>query len=507
MSIRLRRKFEYKLIYYAPLLILTASFLLKLTMHTKFGADYRFDEIVVTTISKQKIPSLLNTIKAEPHPPGFYFILKLFPVENTYVTKTLLMSVSYLLVFISLLWGYKKGVISNYSLPLGIALFLCSFTFLEITSQVKQESISFPILLFHFFVILVLVQKRSKLQNGALILVNILTTTILLLGYIYYFAALLSLTIAVVVLRKYRLPAILLFFQIIILVFYFYLWGSKQLLLNTGRFTWLTDHYNSFVYALESHLVGNQPIGFVRDIVSLLFVTLIIFSYKWIYRKKGKEKVVYFSFILILAIILAFSYLVRVHTTIRFSSVSFFLMSIIAGWGLIYLSKVKKVVLLVLIIFFAASFSFFIKHDINIRILRNKIAYFLKQESQNDKFGFLDEHPMFPLVFKLVYKDQVNIVPLNAFFPNVFKNKDTIERQHLMLDGKTYSLTFLELKKLLGKNELTNFLYIFRIHEKTVYFDPERLTLRVLDSSCSDREIIPLDYRMLLFVFKNCAFE
>ncbi len=125
------KKFFYidKFLHLFPIFVLILSFSIKITLYKVFGTEYWYDEIITTEIGKQSLPVLLDTIKAEPHPPGFYIFLKIFPVENMSKTRFLLVSLSYLLISLITIWGYKVQVLTKYKLSWGLALFFFLYLF------------------------------------------------------------------------------------------------------------------------------------------------------------------------------------------------------------------------------------------------------------------------------------------------------------------------------------------------------------------------------------------
>jgi len=85
---------------YATLFVLIFFFCIRTLFLLVYDATYTYDEIVVTEISKQPTPLLFKTIVSEPHPPGFYLILKPF---SELPDKTLKIIISFINFFISLL--------------------------------------------------------------------------------------------------------------------------------------------------------------------------------------------------------------------------------------------------------------------------------------------------------------------------------------------------------------------------------------------------------------------
>lgn len=269
-----------KIIYYLPIFILIISLATKITLYLYFGTEYWLDENIVSIISKQNLPLLFETVKAEPHPPGFYIFLKLFAVDEVFPTRLALVFISYFLSLLALIWGYKNNVVSEYKLSWGMSLFISSYTFLELTAHIKQEILSFPILLLFFLVTLKAIKPEEKPNTGSIFLLNLLTLLILSLGYLYYLVAILTLISITLKFRKSLLSRFLLATQLIIFTSYFVLFAREQLLLNATRFSWHNQNYNSFWRALSIHLIGYSFNGVFSDVLVLIFIGAFTLSAK-----------------------------------------------------------------------------------------------------------------------------------------------------------------------------------------------------------------------------------
>src|SRR3989344_3232294 len=139
---------------YIPYIVLMASFILRFIYIWVFPMPYWYDEIVFISFSKQSFPDLLQTLTAEPHPPVFFLFLKLLPIDNIVLTRTILLLTTYLLSIISLMHAQHYKLLEKYNLNLGIALFFSSYTFLETSMYVKDAVISTPLVLITLFSLL-----------------------------------------------------------------------------------------------------------------------------------------------------------------------------------------------------------------------------------------------------------------------------------------------------------------------------------------------------------------
>src|SRR5690349_17234814 len=73
-----RESFAFRIaLKYLPLTILLISFCFQLYLISR-NIPYNYDEYLLTEISKEPLPIMLDTIRFEPHPIGFYLLLKTF---------------------------------------------------------------------------------------------------------------------------------------------------------------------------------------------------------------------------------------------------------------------------------------------------------------------------------------------------------------------------------------------------------------------------------------------
>src|SRR3990167_9439331 len=116
---------------YLPFIILLVFFFVNLFVSINNPTHFEYDESVVYEISKLPVSDLIDTVQAEPHPFGFYILVKV-------------------------LAGFGK-----YKFTLGISLFLGTSGFMGILATLKQDVVSFPLLLIVFFLALsVILNKR-----------------------------------------------------------------------------------------------------------------------------------------------------------------------------------------------------------------------------------------------------------------------------------------------------------------------------------------------------------
>lgn len=492
----------------AGLLILLTFILIpyfvKLVLFTTLPLHYySFDETIVTEISKQDLPKLLDTVKAEPHPLGFYLLIKLLPVHNRNVTTIAITTLSLLLVSLSLTYAHKRKVIEHYGLSLGLILFFSSFGFLQLTSTIKQDSVSFPLLLFFGFTALSILKQKNSSWRNDLLLGHLLVLVLLFFGYIYYFQALLILTGLTFFLKKHRLPRYLLCLQIVIFLCFFFLYGFRQFLLNSSRFTFIGDSFNTLLNALSMHLTALPNNSFISEIPLIAFIFMI-----FLFIMNAKKDAVRLGFALITSVLIVAAYIGELFVRARYVSFLFLLLSVLAGWGLSsYKLELRRRYLIIASLFFAPALSLYVAASFSISKTGSDLANMTSNYSREEKTGFLADYDIFPPVFKLGYNLNQNVVPVNIFSPRLFEGTYELDRELLKLGGYFRDMEISELKGLLRENRLERYIYFMVIKEKEGYYDPDRLVLKTLSTSCLVEDIVPLSPKQIFFIFEECSFE
>ena len=505
-----------RLIKKLPILVLLISFIVRISLNLITPSPfYEFDEIIVTHISRQESKNLLDSVAAEPHPPGFYFILKLVPTQNVQLLKILALIVSFVLIFLVVVFAYRKNLIERYKLTWGLSFFFSSFTFVNITSRIKQDLITFPILVFIFFTALYLTKEGKKRNNSVLVIITQLFCIFLMFfGYVAFFQALLIVFFITFFINKEKLPKYLFSLPLIFLISFLLLFGFNQFGVVSNRFIWVDDFNNSFLNSLVVHLTGTSFINGWPDAAVIFFLTLIFISL--VKPPKGLKKMV--SPLFVVAICLTvFSYLARLFVRLRYVAFLYLILSILVGWGIEavksenYIKK-TRIIYLFLLLFLFSNIIFNWLGEIQ----RSKQQIFINSQlnkfAKEKKVGLLTEHPTASLVYKLGNNLSENVVALNIFFPDLFK-KARIDRNTLEVEGFYTHLDEGQVKSQLAKTKLNDFYYFlglrfFPIDQKgeSTYYDPERSVFKVLNGSCGVTRVVNANPFSLLFVFQDCDF-
>ncbi|KKR28718.1 MAG: hypothetical protein UT61_C0043G0006 [Candidatus Woesebacteria bacterium GW2011_GWA1_39_8] len=319
-----------------PYYVLGFVYIVKVLILFVVKPVYEFDEVILTQISKQAPTKLLDSVSVDPHPPGFYFLLKFFPVENVLYSKLLILTLSFALFVLVIVYVYRSFTRSR-ALMIGLALFFASYSFFSIPSVLKQDSLSLPILLMIFFMALKFVESR-KVRREEITLINLLSLILLFLGYVNYLYAVLIIAATFFVFKKDKYGQKLIFLQLLVFGLYIYLFGFTQLINNTQRFSLVSEIPNSIISSLNFHLTGFTKFNFWSD--SVLFAIFGFIFYFVSNTKKAKLKGVSTAFIVLLVcLIISLGYLAKLYVRVRYIVFLYFLLTFICGLVIFRLSS------------------------------------------------------------------------------------------------------------------------------------------------------------------------
>jgi hypothetical protein len=491
---------------FLPLTILLLGFLLRVLFIFFFNTVYVYDEVVVTEISKQPIDILLKTIKAEPHPPGFYLFLKLFSERPDKLVKIIIATTSFVLSLAAVVYVQKTKLLNRYKLSLGLSFLFGSFTFMSVSTTIKQDAISVPLFLFFLATALYLLSKRTKKNMRHLVLANILLFTLLSVGYVLYLQALVIIAAVTFSLKKNKISVLLLAIQFSILALFLKFWWLEQISTNQSRFTWFSENYNSFVQSFGAHLIGFKPVIFFADIIIITAIGLVLFfSYKTL---RALPKIdLRFTVLCLIVLLIIISYTTESFVRTRYTFTLFALISFGVGWALEELTVRKKVFLVILVPFLLFGLSgFYIAQIQSSKEIDRRIEIY-KELSEKGAYGAIDTNGgLFSQVAKIKYLVGENIVPINIYYPKLYSNKQGIDYEMLAKEGhRPLELHGDIVKTLLSENRLENFIYVVDKKDKRAYVDGDLIILNTLQKNCVPGEVYNTA-ASTIFTYENCIF-
>lgn len=493
---------------YLPFIILFLVLLMQVLILTAVKPFYTYDETILVTISRQPLALLFNTLLAEPHPPGLYLLLKLLPTTDIFLTHLTGMVLNVLLLSIALIYGYKSKVMESYDLVPGVSLVFTTVAFFLINSNIKQEFITLPLLMLAFFIMLNAFLKPAHNRFFTFTILCGLSLIIFCFGYIFYAISMLC-CLAVLVSMPFKKGYIVpLAVQASCIALYGWFFGFHQLLINTGRFNWFDNNFNSFFRTLSIFVTGAVYYNVWADIIVVLlmgFLGVLVYHYAHMPKKK---KLMIGITALSAASLIALYYFGHFFVRPRYVFPLFFLFFLLVGWGIRCLAYYIEITIgFTLALLITNGFVFYA--SMTSRPTINDLIATKLEEISNDapnRIGLLDEHPLFPYVFKINHPELKKIVPLNIFMPDTVFDYTTLTQDQIASDGKFKQLTDKDYRELLKRTGLTDFAYIMLREERPSYYDPHRDILSILTTSCELKDATTILYFQTLFTFSHCQF-
>ncbi|OGC61075.1 hypothetical protein A3K34_04680 [candidate division WWE3 bacterium RIFOXYC1_FULL_40_10] len=469
------------------------------------GTSYWHDEIILTDISKQPITQLMDTISTEPHPPGIYLFLKLFPVEYPLLTRILFISMSTIALALAIAWADKNKVLEKYNLYFGLALFAVSPLWTSIAPNVKQDAVTLPLFIIAFFVLL---KFQENLEYKYLIALTLFAIIALFFGYLnfVYIAILLCIATIQKITFKRFLP---LFFAGIIFMAYVLLFGARQYINNNHRLDW-QNYREPTIVSLVYSAVSWTTIGtdHFSDICFILmgfaFSALLLLEKKTVYQKT-------------MLLFLLFGFLAGIIDNVivrnRYFAPFSFMFILLCGQGmesLIHHFNIKSKYLIPIILV-VASLNGILAHITSNKAHLNyaKESQFVSQLAGPEPTGVLYRSSVSGYVRKIgFYPNNTNAIPINPFIKTQNTDK-TITSTILAIEGNTDYLkaTLTDVVTSLRNTGLKKFVYLavdtIQWGSGDGLYDTNLLTLQGLESVCEKKNLQYFKDRFIL-VFDNC---
>jgi hypothetical protein len=486
---------------------LTLSLIERIVIFVSLNTRYLYDEVIVTEISKQPLRKLLDTVSSEPHPPGFYLFLKLFPVDNVLATRISLCALFFVSITAILIYGYKSGVIKRYNMEVGMALFFCMSTFYYSSFFVKQDIVS---LLFFLLTLFLLLNYHENGKQKLLIGATFLIFSQFFFGYVHFVYSFGMLLVAVFSTEKvnkqfFRKNWYLLFFSIPIL-FYLLLYFPTQFQNNLHRFGWLKDGASGMVAWLGGNLFSRQDIFLgITDFMVLVFLVILFNAISK--RISGAKPFYKDTLLMFFFMTVVVSYLFGWFKMARYSISSLFLAWIVVGNSLRkYLDKkYGHYILIIVVIWFqvmSASFLWYVA-DYDEKLYAT-ISDALNELSRHGKtkIGFLTSHEISAFVLKINAPKDI-ATALTPISPVVDFNWDPeeINKKLLLKDGVPIKMSVEEVASFMKSKGMDSYLYLF--FESNSYYDPDLKLITALSTLCDIEKVYSGTGAQLIY-FNNC---
>jgi hypothetical protein len=502
------------------LFLLLAVNFITVVIFDGFSTIYNFDEYVVTIVGLQDFSQFWDTLHSEPHPPGFYLLIKFMsqlfapPLSLKLAFKTLTTS----LYLISLLYFLRqKDTLRKLNLEWGIVLVLLAGNFLTMMSNLKQDIISAPLYLLLFFMALTqVVSKQYSFKKE--LSIALLLTTLFFIGYLNYFFGLLWVLSCRAINYKEVLGSLkqswkskvpIWFAHFSVITVYLWMFGIEQWQINQTRFTWVSHQSNSLLHSFSLHLSLLVPGEILSDIclISILFlISFALYKREQLFKMHDEAlKRVFFLFCAAAGLLLLICYFGKFFSQTRYAFPLFIILSILAGWGI---TLFKKKVVILAILLFLLGIKTAVYSIANEMINAGFIAMMenIAAHTKEKKYGFVSSSPSGALYFKLqFFRDNPNIVPINPSYPRLY-DINTFGRDQLLYIDVVMQQPLDHTKQIFKEYGLTDFMYL-NFHDQ-LYHDPEEKVMNVLAQSCVFDSIEPVKYTNLrIYYFSECRFD
>ncbi|HOM77935.1 MAG TPA: hypothetical protein PLT50_01875 [bacterium] len=500
---------------YSPIFVLIPLYILSFFSIHYFDTGYWYDEIIVTNMSTQPLQMLLDTLLAEPHPLGFYLLLRLVDVSDFVSTRTFVLTVSFLITVTSLYWAINKGIIRRYSLYFPLFLLLYSPLWISISSNIKQDSVTAPLFLFSIFVGIHSYEKKDISTLWVLLFIfllsfffgyiNSIKILVILLGFCFYLYYKNGNSMRE---RRFLVPGVL---ALPFLLGYFLVFGYRQYLTNASRFSWLADQFQG-IYSLFRGAVAGPYIKMEYWYISdLIFLCSLFMVFMYIYNIKASRYVfkLFFPFIL-----LCFFYFWRGVSRDRYCIELFILYFLM--WGKVLndvycacTTNFRKMLFFSgLVLYGCVGFCTFLganKSFYNYRLQNEYISQLLS----TGLTGLVDRHPNESYIRKIGYfRNNTHIIPINLNFP--LPESTEITRDLLKMDGVYQRKELEDYRITIRSLNIYQFLYIMgdTSYPGVVpqYFDPDLEELKFLNHYC-ESNTFHFDFSKYFILFYGCNFE
>lgn len=465
-------------------LVIAVSIFSKILYFVHEPVSFSYDEMVVWEISRLDLQDLIHTVYAEPHPIGFYVFLKLLPADPVF-SRVAITIASYFLIFLSVLLAQKEGLFKKLPLKNGVLVYLASFSFLTITIDLKQDSLSFPLIL----TAVVIAAKKDRSYKKILLL-QIILSTLLFIGYINYAWAISSVILIFMYQRKAKSIPLIAAPQIILVTIYYKLFLESQIAFNLNRFEWTNRYSNMPFQSLIIHLFGT--LGFAETVASLFIVGALVFQLKSLWQN-SRLFVLWTIFILLIPAIAEW------YVRPRYVAFPLFVATLCAGATLQkVLNKKWSAVLIVALMSWTLPNYMASKH--NTTTIYRQIAEHVSTNSNN--FSAVSSNSNDALLVVLPHWQTPNLDTL-------FINSDT----YMLHGNKTISrndLLFLhnkpQLSKLAHSLEEKRIRRIVYIHWTFPKQKDDEL-LAFYESQCVQKSTNHINRTLDLYVYDDCVWK
>ncbi|MEK9200383.1 MAG: hypothetical protein AAB909_00240, partial [Patescibacteria group bacterium] len=486
--------------------VLLWGFVLRVGVLVGRDTDYWYDEAIVANISKQGIEMLLDTVSSEPHPPGFYFLLKLFPVDNPLVTRLSLLFVSEVLLVGGVIWAVRN--VRNWEeFRLGIIVFLTSYGYLWSGMDVKQGVVTVPVWLWWFWIWILSWEQKLNLKQE--ILWAVLSMVIIWFDYRYsaVLVVLMGLQWWINRDKKYLGRGLTFLGSVLLVVLAV---GWKQTINNVTRFGWTVSRESSVFSGFQAFFIGRPFSDWAGDAILVVLVTWFIIGATRLIARRKQKNVARWIWIVVGGLTLLLMYVgMRGFILVRYAVPLYFIGCLVIGMGLQNVwarNKLgKKAVAWSIFIFFVSGAAGVLTYDPG--WFSDKLAQTISDVGPGA--GFISEHPNFSVVFLIQRTEIEGAAGVNIYDIVGSTRAHNITKRVLGLEGldlRARKLSLDQVRTRLAESGLKKFVYMADLNTSPFY-DSKRQAFFVLGNMCQMKKVETLGGTTFLIIWDECNFE
>lgn len=473
-------------------------------------ASLNYDEFILLSISKQPTHEFFNTIQAEPHPLGFYLLLRLFQLTHfsTSQIRIILTAFFHSVLLFTTIFAYKSKLIEKFNAKLGLSLVFTSFVIFQVGIQVKQDVVSFP-LFFVFFVSSFCLAFLKTRHPQVLKSVSFFSVTLLLFfSYIYLlFSSITILLFLVFAMKKKAANGTFFFCTLIVLtissLFYFYAYGHYQIennYLQKNRFLWTQTVPNSFIAGIPGSIAGAQLDGPIGDAFTIIFIVLFFTAIKQ--NRKSSETAHRWVLAAFLIFLLTTSFS-RLFVQDRYSVPVFMVFMFICG-SVVGIKLRQSLIWILLFVLYIRSATVILSASDNTRSFET-LARVLSEVSQNQKTGLLSNLPGGGLYLKVRFAPKLpQIIPLSTSKNSALIPKPIFNRQYLSESAESIEKTSSDLQADFRSLQFSQFVLVDSYSSAYSFYDPEHRTKSALASMCTKNDELVQFNSVDVVLFSDC---
>ncbi|MDQ5981992.1 MAG: hypothetical protein QG570_757 [Patescibacteria group bacterium] len=390
--------------YILFLVVILFTMVVKLTTYLTIGTHYSYDETIIKAISTQTISGILNSIRAEPHPPGMYIFLHFLPTSNIILTRIIISCISLTIWVTACLLIFKKT--REQGLILGLTLFTATYFFASIIDTLKHPSLTLPICLLSIAI---------SSRNGSyktLVMINLLLLSLVLSGYLPYLITLVIITTVLLQQKSYNHIKITLIVNTVFCIVSLILWTWDQIFYNLTRFTWIAQN-DKTIYQLFMKVFSIYNGNVISEILFLALTAAVISQMYIVIKSKNIHP--YWNYLIsffFISIVLGYAFSLNVR--VRFNPLFILSFFILSGYGLLKI-PLRYAYLAVLLVTLSLSAISFIELEKNEQFYLAKLNNSLSQHTEpNLQYKLIAYPDLKPYVhIEKPITTNVNIIPTN----------------------------------------------------------------------------------------------